>query len=82
MAELDQIGARIGVAGARPSSWSSGMQRDMGEGLAVYGLTLPRSPERPTTQKTFSPIQLDEAGSVADQDAFQEAWRTGLPGVR
>jgi hypothetical protein len=34
--ETDPVGVRLGVAGALRNAWASGMQRDTGEGRAVY----------------------------------------------
>jgi hypothetical protein len=74
MTELDRHDGRIGVAGARPNAWASGMQRDMGVGRSVYLLSLPRTSERPPIVHTLEPAPLDEVGSTADQDDFQGQW--------
>ena len=74
MGELDRSDVRIGVEGARPNAWASGMQRDMGRGLRLYLLSAPRSPGRPPSARTFDAIPPSEAGTVAEQDAFQREW--------
>ena len=74
MDELERVEGRIGVVGAKPNAWASGMQRDMGDGRSVYILTLPRTPGRPPSAPTLDPASLDEVGTTADQDAFQRRW--------
>ena len=74
MRDLEHDCGRIGVEGARPNAWASGMQRDMGVGRSVYILSLPRSPERPPSAQTLDPAPLDEVGTTADQDEFQRLW--------
>jgi hypothetical protein len=64
---------RIGVAGARANAWSSGMQRDMGEGRWVY-LHDPALHERAPDAPTLEPIPPEEAATVAEQDACFEEW--------
>lgn len=71
---LDTRGIKIGVNGARPHSWASGMQRDIGEGRVVYLCQLGSS-ERPPTVRTLDAAPLDEVGTLAEQDAFQTRWR-------
>lgn len=75
MAHLEADGGLIGVVGARPNAWASGMQRDMGDGRSVYVLSLPRVEGRPPSEPTLDPAPLDEVGTAAQQDAFQEQWR-------
>jgi hypothetical protein len=67
--------ARLGVNGARPNAWASGMLRDMAGGQQVYLLSLPRIRERPPTAPTLGDASLSEVGSLAEQDAFQANWR-------
>jgi hypothetical protein len=73
--QLDNEGIRVGLAGALPNAWASGMQRDMGEGRSVYLLEIPRSAGRPPTAGTLDAVSCDRVGSVADQDEFQRRWR-------
>lgn len=74
MADLDEDLARIGVNGARPNVWASGMLADMGDGKSVYLLPTAWTPERPPTVPTLAPAPLTEVGTLADQDRFQQAW--------
>lgn len=72
-AKLDCGGITIGLNGALPNSWSSGMQCDMGEGRVTYLLQL-GTRARPGTVRTLDPARLDALGTVAQQDAFQIKW--------
>lgn len=72
-AEIDRAGITIGLNGARPNAWASGMQADMGEGKVVYLCELGK-PGRPSSVRTLEPAPLDEVGSVAEQDEFHAAW--------
>jgi hypothetical protein len=72
-ARLDAEGILLGVNGARPNSWSSGLQCDMGEGRVTYLLEVGasgRSPQVPT----LDAAPLGAVGTVADQDEFQSRW--------
>jgi hypothetical protein len=71
MARLDRSGVRIGVEGARPNAWPSSGQRHTGDGLTVRLLRPPLTPGRRPFVRTFTPIPINEAGSLAEQDAFQ-----------
>lgn len=71
--ELDRFGILIGLNGARPNAWASGMQADMGDGRAVY-LCEMGSSGRPPSAQTLDPAPLEVVGSVADQDGFHAAW--------
>lgn len=75
MTNLEADDGLIGVVGARPNAWASGMQRDMGEGRTVYVLSLPRTEGRPPSAPTLDPAPLDEVGTTGEQDAFQQQWR-------
>jgi hypothetical protein len=74
-AHLDAEHIAIGVNGARPNAWSSGMQRDMGEGLVTYLCELGR-PGRPETVGTLDAAPLSAVGTVAQQDEFHARWLT------
>jgi len=74
MGDLERVHGRVGLVGARPNAWASGMQRDMGDGRSVYLLSLPRSPGRPPSAPTLDPAPLADVGTIADQDAFQRQW--------
>lgn len=75
-------GALIGVTGARPNAWSSGMQRDMGCGYSTYLLSTPQPPGRPPDVPTLSPVDPSLVGTVEEQDAFHKIWleNRGAPG--
>jgi hypothetical protein len=62
-------------AGARRDVWPSGMARDMGQGLKAYQLSLPRTAERPPLVGIFDPASSEDVGTVAEQEAFAQAWR-------
>lgn len=67
---LDVEHILLGVNGARPNSWSSGMQCDMGEGQVTYLLELGVSGQ-PFQDSTLDAAPLDAVGTVAAQDEFQ-----------
>jgi hypothetical protein len=71
---MEDVGLRPCCAGARRDTWASGMQRDMGQGLACYVLSLPRTKIRPPEAGTFDAATPDVIGTVADQEAFHGAW--------
>jgi hypothetical protein len=71
---LDGEDILIGVAGARPNVWASGMQRDMGSGFSAYVLTIPQPPGRPPTVPTLEPTPCTEVGTIVEQDDFQRRW--------
>ena len=73
MAQLEALEITIGVDGARPNAWSSGMQRDMGEGRTTY-LTELGSHGRPATVQTLDPAPLDSVGTLIEQDNFHGEW--------
>ena len=72
--QLDGEGILLGVNGARPNSWCSGMQCDMGEGRVTYLLQLGLL-GRPEQVRTLDAAPLDAVGTVAEQDDFQSRWR-------
>ena len=74
--ELDRAGVLIGVNGARPIAWASGMQADMGEGKLVY-LCEMGARGRPPSVGTLDAAPLDSVGSVAEQNEFHTAWIAG-----
>lgn len=63
---IEPLGWRIGVAGALPGVWPSGMARDQGGGLTVYRLS-PGDLE--PFVDTFSPVDPASVTTVADQRA-------------
>jgi hypothetical protein len=72
---LDADGILLGINGARPNSWSSGMQCDMGEGRVTYLLEL-GSRGRPPQVQTLDAAPLGLVGTVLAQDEFQSKWRS------
>jgi hypothetical protein len=77
---LDPRGIRLAVNGARRDAWSSGMQRDMGEGRVVYLLAEAGS-GRPPQVKTLGPAPLTDVGTVAEQDEQHRRWLRSRPGT-
>ena len=78
---LDPLGIRLAVNGARRDAWSSGMQRDMGEGRVVYLLTEGES-GRPPQVSTLGPASLLDIGTVGEQDEQHRRWLSSRPGAR
>ena len=76
--ELEPVGIRVCCNGARANAWSSGMQRDMGQGYEVYLLGLERS-GRPASIQTLDPAPCEEVVTVAEQRAFHERWLARQP---
>jgi len=72
---LEDAGVLIRCAGARRDVWASGMQRDMGEGLRAYVLSLPRRAERPPSVDILEPTPAELAASVAEQEQFVKQWQ-------
>jgi hypothetical protein len=72
-AQLDAEGILIGVNGARPNAWSSGMQRDMGEGVVTY-LSEIGIRGRPPAVRTLDAAPLESVGTIAQQDDFRARW--------
>lgn len=70
-AERDRL--QICCNGARKNAWSSGMQRDMGDGSAVYLLQGEKG-VRPPEVNTLDPAPPGEVVSVAEQRAFFFEW--------
>jgi hypothetical protein len=63
---LEPQGWRIGVAGALPGVWPSGMARDQGGGLTVYRL---EPGDLPPYVDTFLPVDPSTVTTVAPQRA-------------
>lgn len=78
MAALDADQVRVGLNGARPNAWASGMAADMGQGRSVYLLPPTWTEERPPLVQTLGPAPLLEVGTRADQDRFQHAWSSTI----
>jgi hypothetical protein len=69
--QAERDGIQICCNGARRNAWSSGMQRDMGEGYVVYLLRAQKE-DRPPEVRTLDPAPAEEVVSVAEQRAFFE----------
>jgi len=66
-AELEPLGWRIGVAGAQPDVWPSGMARDQGGGLSAYRMT---SRGGESMVDTFEPVDPATVTTVDEQRAL------------
>lgn len=73
---LDERGLKLCCNGARTDAWASGMQRDMGEGLVCYLLSLPRQATRPQQVSIFGSAPVDAVGTVAEQEDHYQRWCT------
>lgn len=80
--ELEPLGYRFLVNGARRNAWPSGMARDMGAGLSAYLLELGKHGSRPPSVRIFEPADEAEIALVDEQRAFYESWLRELPGYR
>ena len=65
-AELEPHAWRIGVAGAQPDVWPSGLARDQGGGLSAYRMIGERAGE---VVDTFLPVDPVTVTTVAEQQA-------------
>ena len=72
--QVEPLGVRLCCNGSRYNAWSSGMQRDMGQGLVVYLLIRPRTNERPPQVDTLGAAPPAEIVTVAEQRAWHEEW--------
>lgn len=70
---LEQSGWRVGVVGAQPDVWPSGMARDQGSGLVAYRMT---SDGAAGLVETFEPAHPATAVTVAVQRAALERLET------
>lgn len=64
---LEPLGWRIGVAGAQPGVWPSGMSRDQGGGLTAYRMSSEGVAE--SVVDTFEPVDPATATTVSEQRA-------------
>ena len=64
--QLEPLGWRIGVAGAQPGVWPSGMSRDQGGGLTAYLMTVDGAAG---VVDTFQPVDPASVVTVAEQRA-------------
>lgn len=64
--QIEPLGWRIGVAGAQPDVWPSGMGRDQGGGLTAYRMTVEGAAG---LVDTFQPVDPDSVVTVTEQRA-------------
>jgi hypothetical protein len=76
--EAEPDGVQLCCNGARRNAWSSGMQRDMGEGVTTYLLRLGEHQEPPESVRTLDPAPAADVTTVAEQLAFHEEWLAEL----
>lgn len=76
---MEPLGVLICCNGARINAWSSGMQRDMGEGKCVYLLSTTDRASKPPVVATLGAADPSEIVLVADQRAWYEAWSPKPP---
>jgi hypothetical protein len=72
-AELEPLGFRFLVNGARRNVWPSGMARDMGGGKQAYVLVLGQ-PGRPELVDIFQPADESQIVLVKEQRDFFQTW--------
>jgi len=72
--ELEAEGIQLCCNGARRNAWSSGMQRDMGDGFSTYLLRLGEHGRRAESVPTLDSAPASEVTTVAEQLAFHERW--------
>lgn len=73
--ELEPLGWRLGVAGAQPEVWPSGMARDQGGGLRAYRMTAESAGD---LVDTFAPVDPATVVTVAAQQAVVDGLVPGL----
>ncbi len=64
--QLEPLGWRVGVAGAQPAVWPSGMARDQGGGLTAYRMTAEGAAG---VVDTFQPVDPASVTMIAVQRA-------------
>jgi hypothetical protein len=80
--QLEPLGYRFLVNGARRNAWPSGMARDMGAGVTAYLLELGKHGERFPSVRIFEPADEVEIALVDEQRAFHDSWLKELHGFR
>jgi len=73
-AELEPLGYRMLVNGARRNAWPSGMGRDMGGGRLAYLLVLGQYDRWPDLVDIFEPAEEEDIALIEEQRAFFERW--------
>ena len=77
--QLEPLGYRFLVNGARRNAWPSGMARDMAAGRSAYLLELGKHDQRPPMVNIFEPADESDIALVDEQRAFFNAWIGELP---
>lgn len=72
--QMEEVGGRLCCNGARRDAWSSGMQRDMGQGYSCYLLADAPRGLRPPSVRTLDPTDPNKAVTVAEQTAWYQHW--------
>jgi hypothetical protein len=72
--QVEPRGLRLCCNGARRDAWSSGMQRDMGQGLTVYILQGVPKGTRPPQVDTLDHAPCHEVVPVEEQEACYRGW--------
>ena len=73
-AELEPLGYRTLVDGARRNAWPSGMARDMAGGRKAYLPVLGQHGHREDMVDIFGPADEADTALVHEQRAFSERW--------
>lgn len=76
--EVEPLGYRMLVNGARRNVWPSRMARDMGGGRKAYVLALGRHSHRPELVDIFEPAPESETALVEEQRTFFKLWLAEL----
>lgn len=76
--QLEPLGYRFLVNGARRNVWPSGMGRDMGGGRRAYLMQLGRPVRLSDMVDIFEPIEEADVALVPEQRAFYESWLMSL----
>ena len=72
--EIEPLGYRLLVQGARRNAWPSGMLRDMGGGRKAYLLELGEHGVRPATVDIFEPAHVGDVVLADEQRDFYKTW--------
>lgn len=71
-------GWSICCKGARRNVWPSAMSRQMGGGVKAYTLEMGQQGQLDSLVEIFDPDAPESYSSVADQEAFAQAWFESL----
>ena len=73
--QLEPDGLRVAVQGSRRDTYPSGMARDMGGGAQVYVIRPGLRARSEDLVETLDDAPLDQMATVAEQQAFFDAWQ-------